>query len=300
MKPLILPISGILAALACHASGAITVTSSTASWTAISYANPNQADPSVDQQTGGREGDIVGDASHASFYTAFDNGGTTGDLTDGEIGFRVRLAGDANPAGLKTVVWIGIDANADGNVDLFAGALEDAKIGFYPGGDNENISPSTTSIDSSLPYFETLTTAANFNFSPIDAALDPTATDFDLDDSAGGGAASHIDHFVSFKFSLGSLVTVVNGLNLPGVNSFNENSPLRYIVATAGQGNSLNMDLNGINGSTNSATTWQALGGFTNATTPSGIAVPEPSGLALASIASLLLGIRRRTPVVTG
>jgi hypothetical protein len=295
MKPLILPITGILAALACHASGAITITSSTASWTPISYVNPTQADPNNDQQTGGREGDIVGDASNASFYTAFDNGGTTGNLTDGEIGFRVRLAGDASPDGLKTVVWIGIDANADGKVDLFAGALEDAKIGFYPAGASANISPNTTSINSSLPYFETATTAANFNFSPINAALDPAATSFNLDGGSGGGA-NHTDHFVSFKFSLGSLVTAVNGLNLPGVSSFNENSPLRYIVATSQQDNALNMDLNGINGGINSTTTWEALGGFTKATTPSGVAVPEPSSLALVSIASLLLGIRRRTP----
>mgnify|MGYP002128487246 CR=1 FL=1 len=284
----------MLVAFTQPASAAISVTSSTASWTAISYAIPSQSDPSGDQQTGSAEGDIVGNATHASLYTSFDNGGTPS-LTDGEIGFRMRLGADASPAGLKTVIWVGIDANGDGKVDLFAGALEDTNIGFYPAGTGLNTSPNTTSIVSSSPYAQVATSASNFNFSPVNATIDPAATNFNLD--AGTTGADPTDQFVSFKLDFSSLVTAVNGLNLVGLTSFDENTPLRYIAATSQQANSLNQDLNGINDKTaNLASTWTSLGGFTNTYTSGGVAVPEPSGIALLSAAGLLLTFRRRNP----
>ena len=282
-----------LAAFANPASAAISITSSTALWTAITYANPNAADPSNDQQTGTVEGDIVGNAANASLYTTFDDGGTAGNLTDGEIGFRVRLPGDASPTGLKTVVWVGIDANADGKVDLFAGALEDSKIGYYPAGTGANTSPNTTSINSGSPYFEVAVSTLNFNFSPVNATIDPAASSFNLDGGSGGGA-NHTDHFVSLKLSFASLVSAVNGLSLSGVGTFNQNSPLRFIAATSQQANALNQDLNGVNGGVNSTTTWTDLGGFTQAFSVDGvIAVPEPSSLVFLSSIGLLLGFRR-------
>ena len=282
-----------LAAFANPASAAISITSSTALWTAITYANPNAADPSNDQQTGTVEGDIVGNATHASLYTTFDDGGTAGNLTDGEIGFRVRLAGDASPTGLKTVVWVGIDANADGKVDLFAGALEDSKIGYYPAGTGANTSPNTTSINYGSPYFEVAVSTLNFNFSPVNATIDPAASSFNLDGGSGGGA-NHTDHFVSLKLSFASLVSAVNGLGLSGLGTFNQNSPLRFIAATSQQANALNQDLNGVNGGVNSTTTWTDLGGFTQAFSVDGvIAVPEPSSLVFLSSIGLLLGFRR-------
>ncbi len=288
---LLLPVA--LATFASHASAAISITSATSLWTAITYADPNAADPSLDQQTGTVEGDIVGNAAHQSLYTIFDDGGTPGVLTDGEIGFRLRLGGDASPSGLKTVVWVGIDANADGKVDLFAGALEDSKIGYYPAGTGANTSPSTTSITSSSPYLEVAVSTLNFDFSPVTSTNDPTASNFNLDGGSGGGA-SHTDQFVSFKLSFASLVTVVNSLGLSGVGTFNQNSPLRFIAATSQQANALNQDLNGINGGVNSATTWTALGGFTQPFTVTGLpAIPEPSSLVFLSSIGLLWGFRR-------
>lgn len=293
MRNTFLPLSVALAAFASPASAAISITSATSLWTAITYADPNAADPSLDQQTGTVEGDIVGNAAHPSLYTIFDDGGTPGVLTDGEIGFRLRLGGDASPSGLKTVVWVGIDANEDGKVDLFAGALEDSDIGYYPAGTGANTSPSTTSIVSSNPYFEVAVSTLNFDFSPVTSTNDPTATNFNLDGGSGGGA-SHTDQFVSFKLSFASLVTAVNGLGLSNLGTFNQDSPLRFIAATSQQANALNQDLNGINGGVNSATTWTALGGFTKPFTVDGVAViPEPSALVFLSTIGLLWGFRR-------
>lgn len=293
MRNAFLPLSVALAAFASPAPAAISITSATSLWTAITYADPNAADPSLDQQTGTVEGDIVGNAAHPSLYTIFDDGGTPGVLTDGEIGFRLRLGGDASPSGLKTVVWVGIDANADGKVDLFAGALEDSDIGYYPAGTGANTSPSTTSIVSSNPYFEVAVSTLNFDFSPVTSTNDPTATNFNLDGGSGGGA-NHTDQFVSFKLSFASLVTAVNGLGLSNLGTFNQDSPLRFIAATSQQANALNQDLNGINGGVNSAATWTELGGFTKPFTVDGVAViPEPSALIFLSTIGLLWGFRR-------
>src|SRR3954454_1433737 len=110
----------LILAFALSMNGSVVdVTSSTSSWTGILYSN-NNPDPSNDQQTGTSEGDIVGNAAHASLYTGFGDGGTPS-LTDGTIGFRVRVGADSSPAGFKTAFFVGIDANHDGALDLFIG-----------------------------------------------------------------------------------------------------------------------------------------------------------------------------------
>jgi hypothetical protein len=83
--------------LACRADADATVNvgSPTTSWTTILYPN-NSPDPSNDQQTGSSEGDIVGNAQHPSVYTAFGDAGTPS-LTDGTLGFRIRVGADVNP-----------------------------------------------------------------------------------------------------------------------------------------------------------------------------------------------------------
>ena len=276
------------------ASAALSLTGPSTGWIAVQYANPNLADPSNDQQTGGIEGDIVGNASLPSFYTAFDNAGTPS-LTDGSIGFRVRLAGDASPAGLKTVIWIGIDANADGKIDLFAGAIEDSKIGLYRAGTGQNISPSTTSISTTNPYYEqTTNVSASLSFTPV-STIDSSASNFNIDGGSGGGA-NNADHFVTFVIPFSSLVSAINSIGLAGVTNFNENSGLRYVVATSNQANSLNMDLNGISGGVNSSSTWTSLGGLTTSYSSSGLpdSIPEPSGLALSAAALSLTFFRRK------
>lgn len=283
----------VLSACTATASAALSVSGPTTGWVVVPYANPALADPSGDQQTGSPEGDIVGNAANPSFYTAFDGGGTPS-LTDGQIGFRLRLGADSNPAGLKTVVWFGIDANLDGKIDLFAGALEDSKIGFYPAGTGANISPSTTSIQSSNPYYETVTSASNFSFTAVNATINPGVTNTNLDGGTGGANAT--DHFVSIVLPFANLVTIVNNMNLAGVGTnFNENTPLRYIAATSQQANSLNQDLNGIGATYNASSTWTQLGGFTNTMNATGVAsVPEPSATLIGCLGASLILLRRR------
>ena len=77
----LLPLSGL---------AALIIDSDTSFWSAITYGM-NVPDPFIDQQTGLKSGDLVGDANHAAFYTQFDDGGTATDLTDGTLAFRIRL-----------------------------------------------------------------------------------------------------------------------------------------------------------------------------------------------------------------
>jgi len=166
------------------AADVVNVTSPTTNWTAISYA-ATTPDPSSDHQTGGGEGDIVGSLGHASTYTAFGDAGTPA-LTDGTLGFRVRLGADSNPVGFDGAFFVGLDANNDGGLDLFVGvnnAGSGDHIGIWAPGTGANISPNTTSIENpaAVSYTET---AANFSFTAVNLTIDPsvgTATDLNAD-----------------------------------------------------------------------------------------------------------------------
>lgn len=253
-------------------ASAVTVSSPTTSWSVIRYGS-NFPDPSNDQQTGSSEGDIVGNALHPSVYTAFDNGGTPS-LTDGSIFFRIRLGADASPAGFKAALFIGIDANHDGALDLFLGVNNSGssdKVGIWNPGAGANISPNTTTIVST-PLVSYTPTATNYNWSAVNSTIDPTvgsATDID-----GGGQN---DYFLSLSVPFAD---VVAQLSLRGIG-IDENSTFSYVIATATQANSLNQDLNGVGKTYNGTATWAALGAQSDPFSASGVAVPEPASGAL-------------------
>ena len=241
----------------------------TTDWTPILYSSSNP-DPSADQQTGSTEGDIVGNAAHPSAYTAFGDGGTPS-LTDGTLAFRIRLGADTNPGGFKTALFIYIDANADGKIDLFLGVNNSGAadmVGMWGAGSDLNISPSTTSISGS-PLVSYAPTASNYYWSQVTSVNDPTvgtATDID-----GGG---EVDYFLGFSIQFADMVGQLALLGIP----FDQNSPLTYVIATATQANSLNQDLNGVGKNFDGALTWSQLGVLSNPITPAGMAaVPEMS-----------------------
>jgi hypothetical protein len=245
----------------------------TTSWTPIIYSN-NNPDPSNDQQTGSTEGDIVGNSAHPSVYTMFGDAGTPS-LTDGTLGFRIRLGEDSAPGGFKTALFIYIDANADGKIDLFLGVNNSGSadsIGIWGAGADLNISPSTTSI-SSTPLVSYTPDTSNYYWSQVTTANDPSvgsATDLD------GGLRP--DFFLGFSIPFAD---IVNQLSLLGISGFNQDSTLSYVVATATQANSLNQDLNGVDKNFNGALTWSQLGVMSNPMSPAGMAVvPEVNGMA--------------------
>ena len=245
----------------------VDMTGPTTSWTSILYSN-NNPDPSNDQQTGSSEGDIVGNAAHPSAYTMFDDAGTLS-LTDGTLAFRIRLGADTNPTGFKTALFVGIDANSDGKIDLFLGVNNSGSadtIGIWNPGNGLNVSPSTTSIVAT-PLISYTPTASNYYWSAVTTTNDPSvgsATDLD-----GGGQN---DYFLGFAIPFSDIVAQLAAVGI----TFDQNSTLTYVIATATQANSLNQDLNGVGAGYNGTLTWSQLGVLSNPMTAGGLAaVPE-------------------------
>ncbi len=258
--------------------------SPTTVWTPIIVDGP--ADPYGDSQSRRNDVEIIGDGGpHHALYRAF-YGGTEGEnFLDAEIGFRFRMSGtQGNSSDFGGKAWVGMDVTGDGVLDYFIGldmSGNRSEITINAAGGDLNISPSTTSIDSNA-LWTTAATALNYRWEPVTAGPggnDPSAVTNDLD---GNG---RVDHFLSFKLPFPELVTVVQTL-VPG---FDTQSPVGYIAGTATQGNTINADLNGVDGGNNSTRTWQELGAMTEPT-----AIPEPRHAAVfLAITALLAGCLR-------
>ncbi len=266
------------------AHAAISVAGSSTLWTAI----PGNYDYLVDHQTGQPAGDIVGSGSNHGFFVTFDNNGNASHA-DGTLGFRIRLdaaGGNANSPSFDRVAWVGVDANGNGSVDMFLGVSTQGStstLGIYAPGTSENISPKTTSISAS-PAYSYAITSANYNYRPVNFTTDGGTTN-DLTTASTGDP----DYYLSFTVPFADAVTFL-GLN----PSDADQRPLRYVLATSTQHNSLNQDLGGIQGGVGSASTWEQLGGFTPAINASGILIPEPSVALLAACGAMLATSRRR------
>jgi hypothetical protein len=274
---------GLAATLFCATASAslMNVASPTTSWTTIRYGGVNGFDPTVDQQTGSSEGDIVGNATHGSVYTFFADRNTPS-TTDGDLGFRLRLGADANPAGFQYAAFVGIITNrASGKIDLFIGVNNSGQanqVGIWAPGSGLNVSPSTTTIVSPA-LVSYAPTASNYHFTAVTSTMDPTATNFDID---GGGQN---DFFLTFSIPFSDIVAQLAARGITGIT---EESSFSYVIATSTQGNSLNQDLNGVTGGVNSSQTWAQLGGLSDPTIPIA-AVPEIN--VTASVALLLLAV---------
>jgi len=280
----------------CFSSGGCTLTNAavafnvndpTTSWTRIT--NPSSdGDDSGDEENGSSEGDIVGGALHGSVYAIYANAGTPSE-SDDSIGFRVRLAEDANPPGFSGAFYIGIDADGDGALDLFVGVDNtgsDEVVGLWSPNAGA-VSPDTTTIGGT-PLVSYAQTSVNYSWAPVTLTLDPTVgTDIDLD---GGGRT---DRFLSFRVPFAD---VVFQLGVRGITGFNQNSPVTYVFGTSHSGNNLGTDFNGVPKDYDPSARWSVLGATSNVISLAGTyAVPEPTPAALlGGMAVLRLFTKRR------
>jgi hypothetical protein len=292
MKSLTSPLGVISYLAVSQAFGAINVVSDTdtGGWVAIS----GNYDYLSDQQTGQPSSDIVGgsggsyNAYDAGFFTHWDPG--TASSTDGTLGFRVRLDdhdGNNTPA-YNGFLWVGIDADTNGSIDAFIGVDKQgnsSKISIYDAGSDPNISPSTTSIAKTAYYSTDAISGTNYSYREVNFANDGGTTN-DITTSTSGDT----DYYISFTVDFGRLVTF---LNTQGISA-NDSTPMRYIVATATQGQSLNQDLGQLPKNFDGTQTWEQLGGFSPTMTATGTVVPEPSTMLLGVTALPFLFRRRR------
>lgn len=293
LLPVALLLAVLLLALATPAAHAQFVGSSTSLWNAILYGGNGVADPALDQQTGQRESDLVGTSAVPSAYMAFDPG-SVGSHTDGTMYFRVRVAEDSQGAGYSGYLWVGIDADQNGTVDIFTGVNvqgSSAENVIRNPGTGTNSSPSTTSISntnlSPAPYAHT---SSNYNWAAVGAA-NYTGSNFDID---GGGQT---DYFMSFGIPFQDLVNNLNttGSGRPSAIAITDQTRLGFVIATSQQGNSINQDYNGGNIGVNSASSFSSLGIVSSYNNNlSQVTIPEPSTYALlgAGLLALALGIR--------
>lgn len=290
------PLSAFLSLWLLHlgaAQAVVYVDGSTNDWSPMA----GNFDYHIDQQTGQADGDIVGGTgANYGYLVAFNNNGNVSSI-DGTLGFRVRLdehGGNNNNITPTNVLWVGIDANTDGDLDVFLGAnFQGGGAGtleIRAPGDGLNISPNTTTISNSAYRTYTLdtiedATPANFSYRPVDFLTDGGTTN-DLTQTTSGDP----DYYLSFMIPFADLVQYLGSLQTP-IN-ITDTSPLRFVVATSTQVNSLNQDIGGVSGGVNSTTTWENIGAFTPPYNP----VPEPSGgiLLLGSVAGCCFIRRRR------
>ena len=273
-KPLLPLVVASCFVLSSSIFAAITITSPSSDWTMISYEDGTLwYDYWDDTQAGGGGGgandlDIVGSQDNTTFpslFYKFDNNGTA-DPTDGELAFRIRMSEQGQQAYFKGYAWIGMDIdgalNVDGKrtVDLvvgFEGTSQNTNILMKSAGLDANVGPSSTSFIDLVPPVS-ITGVENSNFSFADVAdIDGTGTDLDND-----GA----DFFLSFKIDFSFIVTAVESEFGTGF-IFDDTTLFSIVAATSTQGNALNADLNGVDGT----------GGDWEFSDP----IPEPSTYAL-------------------
>jgi hypothetical protein len=124
--------------------------------------------------------------------------------------------------------------------------------------------------------------AGLYDFSVVDATIDPPATTFDFDNDTNN------DYFLSFVISMGD---IVNQLGNKGI-AFDEDSQFQLVAGTSTQPNALNQDLGGPDGGTTSTETWEDLGAMTRPFSPS--MTPEPDTGALFGLGLIVLAAAKR------
>ncbi len=245
--------------------------------------------------------DLVGNAANPLMYMNYDDNGTGSDQTDDELSLRFRVdnARDSQDA-YAGYLWIGMDVDLDGDLDVFL-MLErtpqkDYVLDVYSAGTGANNSPSTSSIASPV-RLATLVEGTTYRIDTV-TSIDgsPNSVDGDAD----------VDDFVSVRFSFQDFANIANlkPLTLNGgalIGSIGQgagltkNTPLRYVVASAQQTNSLNGDMAGYNDTDDQSVTFEDQGAFSPTVTladPDTPVTPTPTlaSMTLAGPASVVAG----------
>lgn len=258
---------------------------STYYWTPFTVAGSGgtkMSDPTIDQQTGQTADDLVGSATTPGFFIRYGQ-------IDGvdSVAFRFlenkvyEHQGNPNFTGQ---VSVGLDTDNDGGLDIVLTAIGKNSgngINYQAPGTGLNNSPNTTSLDS--PVLISAFTATNFDYQEVNSTLYPNWTQIGTDPDA----------VLTFSFSFASLNSALTAL---GESTITTSTLLRFMAFTSTQTNSINQDIYGPNGISDSTTFSSAGGGFSEWTDITGRPVPElSSGILTGGLlgAGLLFGSRK-------
>lgn len=280
MTMLIVALS-LLSAQEAKAQTTIAVTDASSTFTPITanYGSYMQ-DPSNDQQTGHASADFVGTAGSSGFLIK------TGTFANGEEMMVIRFTfREYRTQGFQANLRLGIDANADGAVDLYFGPSYGGNsngIYFQDPTGGANISPSTSSLTSDYGDLSSGTETPN---AFVESGANAT---YSYVDTGISGAAAQLTFAISFEALAGTLLAKT------GI-SITPDSFVRFIAFTSTQSNAINRDIYGLNGGLSSTVRFDAPGGgFTDYVDSSGNPVPELSSFAYA--AGLILSAFARRP----
>ena len=222
-------------------------------------------DPNNDMQANSADTDIIGDVNHASLYVRFSDGGTIADSSDDMVSFKMRIDNPTSDTDFGGVAVVGIDANADGKVDIFLsadGRNNSQAIRIFDPGTGANNSPSTTNFEP-LPIGWLANngnypmSSDNYKVEVVSASSDP---DWNTTTDIGGDGKT--DVLVTFSLPLEDIATI---LALPsqvdkkgnlgprgttGISGFSADTAFTTVSFTATQPGPLNGDLNGVNDDT--------------------------------------------------
>ena len=236
----------------------VTVTSPTSSFTQVKQADGTPLLDFLDDQQTGQGAD---DFTVNGFFMAYQ-------AINGVQNQIVRMQLNVfDSRGFRGNLRLGIDADGDGDIDLFYGVTNQgssAGIFFQNPGTGLNVSPSTTSLNPS--YGQIALTATNYNYA--------------VSDTVSGDAMLTF----AIPFSTVQANLAANGVQVTS-STF-----LRFIAFTATQENSINQDMYGVQG-ISGATRFDSFGGgFTefqnfDGQTP---VVPEPSTYGMILIGTIM------------
>lgn len=264
----------IIGCLTATSSARATVVSVTDATSTFNVVNPTWtlSDAADDAQTGDKYADFVSTQSSPGFYIKFGQIDGTDMLV-----FRFIMEDYNANKGFTGTLRLGMDADGDGDIDLFFGPSisngNNSQTGIYvqDPGTGLNNSPSSTTIGNN--YAETAVTSSNYNYIEL---ADGTA---------------QLTFAVSFT-------TIQDALSALGI-TITTDSFVRFIAFTSQQAtsNSINQDILGITGNITSTVSFSDLGAFSDYINSNGSPVPELGGMTYAG-ALVLAGIfwRGRRP----
>ncbi|MEY4326945.1 MAG: hypothetical protein RIS24_3116, partial [Verrucomicrobiota bacterium] len=256
-------------------------------WTAVLGGPNGSHDPVADAPRAIGGGDLVGDAGHGSLYVAYE-GAETETVADDRLRFRVRQGSTAALTGWSGMAVVGLDANADGRLDLLMawdGSGGSPPVRLLDPGTGLSHSPNTT-LTTLLPAGWLASagvypaTSETVQVQSVTASNDPQ-----WNGSADLGNNAGTDSFISWRVPVPDLLAALakpspvdsQGQAGPrgasGIAGVGLTTPVRYVAFTQSGLGAINGDISGVGASFDRNASWADLGAFSAA-----VPLAEPRG----------------------